>query len=581
MRALLFILPIVLALFGPVGHAGAEVKKPDTFTRATASTVKSLDPASAYDMASMQKVENVYEKLIVFDGERLDRFLPALASEVPSLENGGISADGKTYIFKLRPGIKFQEGGDLTASDVEYSIERMLVMDQSGGPAWMLLEAVTGDSSTRDKENRIRPGIFERIMNAVETDGDRVIFKLPQPYPPFMGLMAKSWASVVDKEWVVAKGGWDGTLATAATFNKPDPGTETLFKTMNGTGPYRMAAWEPSVQFVFKRNEQYWGTKPALEYAVYKIASEWSTRKLMLQTGDADSVQVDDQYVAEAMAIEGVKHYKLPMLAVSIAMFCQKIDPTGNPYIGSGKLDGHGIPPDFFSDINVRKAFSHAFDRSVYAEEILRGISTIPTNPIVPGLPYATEAPVYEFSPEKAAAFMQKAWGGQVWEKGFKMTILHNAGNSLREGAARVFADNIMALNPKFIVEVADMSWRDYLTAYRQYRFPMWMNSWVADYPDPHNFAQPLMSSDGSCSKYMGAVIPEIDELVRQGIVTIDPAKRAGIYKQLAHLWYEHALGVPIYQSTEMRFYRDWVQGVVANPLDAGDTEWIHRLSKH
>jgi peptide/nickel transport system substrate-binding protein len=109
----------------------------------------------------------------------------------------------------------------------------------------------------------------------------------------------------------------------------------------------------------------------------------------------------------------------------------------------------------------------------------------------------------------------------------------------------------------------------------------MWMNSWVADYPDPHNFAQPLMSSDGSCSKYMGAAIPEIDELVRQGIVTIDPAKRAGIYKQLAQLWYEHALGVPIYQSTEMRFYRDWVHGVVANPLDAGDTEWIHRLSKH
>jgi peptide/nickel transport system substrate-binding protein len=106
------------------------------------------------------------------------------------------------------------------------------------------------------------------------------------------------------------------------------------------------------------------------------------------------------------------------------------------------------------------------------------------------------------------------------------------------------------------------------------------MNSWVADYPDPHNFAQPLMSSEGSCSKYMGAVIPEIDALVGQGIVTVDPAQRAEIYKKLANLWYEHALGVPIYQSTEMRFYRDWVHGVVANPLDAGDTEWLYRLSK-
>lgn len=581
MRALVLLLSMVLGLCGPAGRVWAEVKKPDTFTRATTNTIKSLDPASAYDMASMQKVENVYEKLIAFDGEHLDRFVPVLAAKVPSLENGGISADGKTYTFEVRKGVKFQEGGNLTPSDVEYSIERMLIMDQSGGPAWMLLEALTGESATRDKANQIRPGIFERILAAVAVDGDRVVFKLPKAYPPFLGLMAKSWASVVDKEWVIAKGGWDGTLATAATFNQPTPGTETLFKIMNGTGPYRMASWEPSVQFVFKRHEQYWGEKPALEYAVYKIAGEWSTRKLMLQSGDADSVLVDDQYVKEAMAIPGVKHYKLPMLAVSIAMFCQKIDPTGNPYIGSGKLDGDGIPPDFFADINVRKAFAHAFDRAVYAEEILQGISTIPTNPIVPGLPCATEAPVYAFDLQKAAEYMRKAWGGQVWEKGFKMSILHNTGNSLREGAARVFADNVMSLNPKFKVEVADMSWRDYLTAYRQYRFPMWMNSWVADYPDPHNFAQPLMSSDGSCSKYMAAAVPEIDALVKQGIETVDPAQRAEIYKKLAHLWYEHALGVPIYQSTEMRFYRDWVHGVVANPLDAGDTEWLYRLSKH
>ncbi len=66
----------------------------------------------------------------------------------------------------------------------------------------MLLEAFTGESSTGGKDNHIRPGVFEQIMAAVETDGNKVIFKLPKPYPPFMGLMAKSWASVVDKEWV-------------------------------------------------------------------------------------------------------------------------------------------------------------------------------------------------------------------------------------------------------------------------------------------------------------------------------------------------------------------------------------------
>ena len=96
-----------------------EIKNPDTFIKATVSTIRTVDPAAAYDMASMQKVENIYEKLIAFDGPYTDKFVPLLAEEVPSLENGGISADGKTYTFKVRKGIKFHQGGDLTPEDVD------------------------------------------------------------------------------------------------------------------------------------------------------------------------------------------------------------------------------------------------------------------------------------------------------------------------------------------------------------------------------------------------------------------------------------------------------------------------------
>ncbi len=56
--------------------------------------------------------------------------------------------------------------------------------------------------------------------------------------------------------------------------------------------------------------------------------------------------------------------------------------------------------------------------------------------------------------------------------------------------------------------------------------------------------------------------------------------KRAEIYEKLQHLWYEKAIGLGVYQSTEVRFYRDWVKGFVGNPLDAGDTEWLFRLFK-
>ena len=577
-KAVILLVCCAFVLCAAAGYA--EIKNPDTFIKATVSTVRSIDPAAAYDMASMQKVENIYEKLITFDGPSTDKFLPLLAEEVPSLENGGISADGKTYTFKLRKGIKFQQGGDLTPEDVEYSIERVMVLDQNGGPAWMLLEALTGTDTTTDKDDKLKPGIFEAIMNSVEVQGDSIIFHLPNPYPPFLGLMAKSWACVTDKEWVIAQGGWDGTLENAPKHHRVNSGEETLHHIANGTGPYIMKAWEPSKEFVFERFEGYWGPKPALKYAIFKYVPEWSTRKLMLVNGDVDSATVEDQYVKEMMEIPGLTMYKLPQLAISCAMFCQKLDTTGNPYIGSGQLDGEGIPPDFFTDINVRKAFLHAFDRDVYAEDVLQGISIVPTNPIVQGLPYAIDVPVYEFDLEKSAEYMKKAWDGQVWEKGFKMTIMYNTGNTMREAAAVMLAENIMSLNPKFQIEVGDMQWRDYLNQYRQFRFPISLISWVADYPDPHNFAHPFMHSNGSHGRYLGVPTPETDALIEEGISTTDPLKRAEIYEKLQQLWYEKAIGLGVYQSTEVRFYRDWVKGFVGNPLDAGDTEWLFRLSK-
>lgn len=556
----------------------AEIKNPDTFIKATASTIRSIDPAAAYDMASMQKVENIYEKLIAFDGEHLDKFVPVLATEVPTLDNGGISADGKTYTFTVRPGIHFQEGGELTAEDVEYSIERVMVLDQTGGPAWMLLEALIGDGATTDADGNLKPGVLEAILNAVDVQGDTVVFNLPAPYPPFLGLMAKSWGSVVDKEWVIEQGGWDGTLENAPQYNQPDSGEETLHHIANGTGPYTMAAWEPSEQFVFERFEDYWGEKPALKSAIFKYAPEWSTRKMMLVNGDVDSATVEDQYIPEMMEIEGLKHYKTPQLSISTVMFCQDVDPTGNPYIGSGKLDGEGIPPDFFSDINLRKAFMHAFDRETYERDVLQNISFVPNNIVIQGLPYAIEVPIYEFDLDKAAEYMKHAWDGQVWEKGFKMSIMHNTGNTMREAAALMLAENIMSLNPKFHIEVGNVQWRDFLTQYRQSRYPAFTNSWVADYPDPHNFVYPFMHS--ASAKYTGYVDPEIDQLIDEGIATTDPAKRAEIYEELQFLWYDRAIGLGIYQGTEVRFYRDWIQGFVPNPLDAGDTEWLYRLWK-
>jgi peptide/nickel transport system substrate-binding protein len=561
-------------------EAHGEIKNPDTFVLATYGTVRTLDPAVCYDATGSQRIWNLYETLIFFDGSKTDEFIPVLTTTVPTLENGGISADGKTYTFPIRKAVKFHERGDLTPEDVAYSFKRNMIVDPDGGPMWMLLEALTGKGSTRDRGGRIVAGIFETIDQAIEVKGDSVVFHLPRPYPPLLGILAYSASAVLDREWAISRGCWDGNIKNAAKYNNPAPGHEPLQKIANGTGAYRMKLWEPSKQFVFERFNEYWGPKPALKAAIIKYVKEWSTRKLMLRNGDADRVTVDIPYVPEVEAMPGLSLYEVPQLSVSFALFCQKLDPTGNPNIGSGKLDGKGIPPDLFSDTHVRKAFLHAMDRKTYREDVFNDLVILPTSPIIKGLPYHRDVPIYEFDLNQSKAYMKKAWGGRLWEKGFEMVIAHNTGNEMREAAAVMLAENIMSLNPKFDIEVRNIEWKDYLVSYRSYMYPIFITGWVADYADPHNFIYPFMHSQGAYGRFMAYKNDEVDSLCEAGILTVDPAKREKIYARLQTLWYEEAIGIPLYQQINVRAYRDYVHGYVPNAMLPDSWEDLKRLSK-
>ena len=107
----------VVLVFG-ITSAYAEIKNPDTYIGLDVNNVQTIDPAVAYDVTSGQKVNNIYDKLIAFDGSSTEKFVPRLAVEVPTVANGGISADGKTYTFTIRKGVKFHGGEELTPEAV-------------------------------------------------------------------------------------------------------------------------------------------------------------------------------------------------------------------------------------------------------------------------------------------------------------------------------------------------------------------------------------------------------------------------------------------------------------------------------
>ena len=590
MRRILLVLVALLtaaAVFasGPTEQTtttSAAVKNPDTFVMATYGDAETLDPATEYDTASSTIIKNVYEGLIAFQPGDSTKFIPVLATEVPTVANGGITNGGKTYIFNLRTGVKFHNGNPLTAEDVVYTFQRNLVLDRDAGPTWMFYSAFFGTSGSRDGDGNI-VATWNDIKSAVTANGNKITFNLKQAWGPFLSVMANTFGVVVDKEFVVANGGWDGTEATWKSFNNPETGKETLFDKVNGTGPYMLNRWDKGVETVLDRFDGYWGKKPVLAHGIVKIVSEWSTRKLMLLQGDADFVTVDPPYYDEMDKESGLTVQRgLPSLAVTAFMFNMATPVQDNPTVGSGMLDGNGVPSDFFKDLNVRLGFMYAWDEATYLRDGAGGYGIDPVTPVVKGLPFKDESIKRNaFDLAKSAEYLKKAWGGQVWEKGFKMQLFYNTGNVTREIAAKILAENLAKVNPKFQIEVIAQEWPQYLAAYRGGQLPMYTSGWLPDYPDPDNYVDPFMMSEtGAYSGPSGYQNAEADKLIVEARYAVDNAVRQRNYSRLQQIYLEDPPGIAFLQPTANYYWKDWMKGMGYSPMDQSRFDWLPYLTK-
>lgn len=589
-----------ILVFSVVSIAGAqdEVKSPDTYTHVTIGNQSTLDPHYSYDTGSSEIIDNVYECLIQYQGESVNEFSPLLATEVPSMENGLISEDGTEYTFPIREGVKFSNGNALTPEDVKYSFIRGMIMDRAYGPMWMIYEPLFGDLATLGDLTEEVVGVsnpqeltaeqsaevYAALDEKITIDGNNVTFHLENPYPPFLNILAQhaAWSSILDKEWSIEQGAWDGNPETIAEYHDPGKEDDPLYDKMMGTGPFILTEWVNGDRVVLKRNENYWRKPANFKTVIIKNIDEPTTRILLLKRGDADSIALDYQYFNQIEGDENIEITReLPVLQNLTMLFNWTINPQGNDYIGSGKLDGEGIPSDFFTDVHVRKAFSYAFNYKAFIEEVRQGQSQKLRGPIVnPLLGYEDDSPVYSLDLEKAEEHFKKAWDGQVWEKGFKLTILYNSGNMTRKTAADIFKSYLEQINPKFDIDTRAVQWSTFLDESARGTLPLQIGGWLADFPDPHNFVQPFLHSQGYYGGKRGANYAEwakenVDPLIDQGIGELDSDKRVEIYKELQSIAHDQAIDVWLDQPYSARIQRDWVKGWYFNPMRPGQYFYI------
>jgi peptide/nickel transport system substrate-binding protein len=607
----------------PTSAPSGPVKNPDTLIEATISGPESLDPSWAYDTASGDVIINVYETLVFPNKGSSSDFIPMLAT------SWDVSQDGMTYTFHIRQGVKFQDGQDLTPEDVAYSFWRGMIQDRAGGPQWIMLQPFFGldvntfaDDVVQKQFNGDWTQAAQAVEQAVTYDNQNwtVTLHLKQPFGPMLQILSGTWASILSKQWVMDQGGWDGDPSTAQQFHDPSAQQDELFKVMNGTGPYKLDRWVPEQETDLVRNENYWRTDSEpmwdggpsglakVKNVAIKVIPEWGTRFATFKTGDADINYVPIQYISQVDPLvketcdasgncqptnaDGIfRHYAgLPSVENAVIYLNQKVNDTGgNNMMGTGKLDGNGIPADFFSDPHIRKAFNYCFDWDTYIKQVWQGQAIQDLGPIIKGeLGYDPNQAHYSFDLNKCeqefkAATLKSSDGKSVWDTGFYMQFIYNVGNDQRKSAGDLLAQNLQKVNPKFKLQVVGEPFALELQDQVAGRLPIFMLGWLEDYHDPNDWVVPFLASGGTYAAYQGFpadLQKQMDDLIAQAVTTTDPQQRAQLYGQLQNLSYENALDIFVVQPEVNVYMQPWIKGYYYNPAWSNNMYYYYSMSK-
>ncbi|MFN3720423.1 MAG: ABC transporter substrate-binding protein [Rhizobium rhizophilum] len=408
--------------------------------------ITTLDPAIGYDWVNWSMIKSLYSRLMDYE--------PGTANLVPSLaESFDVSADGLTYTFKLRPGVKFSNGRAVVASDVKYSIERA-VNPKTQGPGAGFFGAINGFDAVS--------GGTSETLSGIETPDDMtVVFKLSRPDATFLHVLAINFASVVPKEAVEAAAG--------------DFGKKPV-----GSGTFILKDWTIGQRLVFDRNPDYFNKDlPYIDKVTVEVGQEPLVALLRLQQGEVD------------IAGDGIPPAKFLEI---------KNSPEGAQMIVDGEQLHTGyltlntkIKP--LDDVKVRQAINMAVNKERITR-ILNGRATPANQPLPPLMPgYDKAYPGYAFDVEKAKALLAEAGFADGFE-----TVLYSTNTDPQPRIAQAIQQDLAAIGVK--AEVRALAQGNVIAAGgTEGEAPMiWSGgmAWIADFPDPSNFYGPILGCGGA-----------------------------------------------------------------------------------
>lgn len=389
-NAVLFgVIAVILAVgTAPVpGEAGAS-KRGGRAVIVSAQEPRTLMPHLDLLTLSREAQRLVFDGLLTLDDK--GEYVPRLAADVPSVENGGVSQDGRTYTFKLRQGVKWQDGRPFTAADVEFT--------------WKMIT---------DQKLPVPSRVVWADVTKVETpDTHTVRFHFAKPNLAFLGTVAS------DRGYIVPKHLLEGTDIVASEFNRRPV----------GTGPFVIKEWVAGSHILLGRNPSYWETdRPALDEVLVRILPGTAAQRAALQRGEAD-LQLHVP-TADVAFVKGLADYQIvPQPSYAWWHFwLNNEDPI-------------------LKERTVRQALAHGLDKAGIANAVMGGLVS-PLHAAIPPAHWAHNrtVKVYAHDPARAGQLLDEAgWkmgaGGIRQKDGKPLTleILNIAGEAERQQVVQI-----------------------------------------------------------------------------------------------------------------------------------------------
>ena len=484
-----------------------------------------LDPAEVFEFTGAEYAANVYDRLVTYPVDEVADLRGHVA------ESWEIADDGRTYTFKVRPGIVFHSGNPLTAEDVVFSLQRAVMLDKT--PAFIL----TQFGLTPDK-------VDERIR-AVDAQSFKV--ELDQPYAPtfFLYCLTATVGSVVDRK-----------LALEHEQNG-DLGHEWLRTASAGSGPFKLRSWKPNESLIIDGNPDYWAGAPGFERVVIRHIAEPATQRLLLEKGDIDIAR--NLEADQVAALQG-----------NAEIVIKEVPKGALYYLGLNQKNAHLAEPE------VRKALKYLVDYDGIASTILKGSATVHQSFLPRGFLGAIKDRPYALDVNRAKALLAAAG----LPDGFAITM-----DTINTSPVIDLAQAIQATFAQAGVrlEILPGDDKQTLTKYRARNHDIYIGRWGPDYQDPHSNADTFASNPNNRdeARLTGKLAwrnawetPEMTAKTAAAVLERDAARRRQMYEALQR---EHQATSPfviLFQDVELIAARANVQGMIWGPSFDDNRYW-------